>query len=47
MSVFKLADRDLMPIAVAALAFVAIGAAAVIGLAALADPGFSLASLLP
>ncbi len=47
MNVFRTANRDLMPMLGVCVVFGAIGAAAIIGLATLSAPTFSLAALLP
>jgi hypothetical protein len=47
MNVFKIANRDLMPMLSVSFVFGAIGAAAILGLLALPAPPFSLAALLP
>ncbi|HMB10418.1 hypothetical protein [Saliniramus sp.] len=47
MNVFRTANRDLMPMLGVSIVFGAIGAAAIISLATLSAPTFSLAALLP
>jgi len=47
MNVFRIANRDLMPMLGVSAVFGTIGAAAIIGLATLSAPAFSLATLLP
>jgi hypothetical protein len=47
MNVFKIANRDLMPMLGFAVVFGAIGASAIIGLATVSAPAFSLTALLP
>jgi hypothetical protein len=47
MNVFRIANRDLMPMLGVSAVFGTIGAAAIIGLATLSAPAFSLAALLP
>lgn len=47
MNVFRIANRDLMPMLGVSAVFGTIGVAAMIGLATLSTPTFSLAALLP
>ena len=47
MTLFKIADRDLMPMLSVSFVFGALGAFAILGLLALPSPPFSMAALLP
>ncbi|MCC5978989.1 MAG: hypothetical protein JJU21_13080 [Salinarimonas sp.] len=47
MNVFRIANRDLMPMLGVSVVFGAIGVASIIALATLSAPSFSLAALLP
>jgi len=47
MNVFKIANRDLMPMLGVSVVFGAIGAAAIIAMATISAPTFSLTALLP